>query len=265
MFLQAKPVIAADSVKIVINKKVNKLAYIKNGAVVKVFPVATGKTSGLTPEGNFKVVRKLVNPYYNKKKIPGGSSRNPLGVRWLGFDACGTSGGTYGIHGTNSPKSIGKYVSGGCIRMLNKDVIWLYDNTPLKTPVEIINKDWDLEQKPVNIQVNGTLLSVDDQSRPYMERNRVLVPCRLVAESMGCTVDWDPVNQLAVISRGGNMMSMEVNSGEINVNGRAVQTEVKPVLKNGKLFVWVRNLAETFGYNIAWKYSTYTVMLTNGG
>lgn len=206
-----------------------------------------------------------MNPYYNNKKIPGGSPRNPLGVRWLGFDARGTSGGTYGIHGTNSPMAIGKYVSGGCIRMLNKDVIWLYDNTPLKTPVEIINKDWDLEQKPVKIQVNGTVLSVDAQSRPYIEHDKVLVPCRLVAERIGCTVTWNAVNRTVVISRGNNTISVEVNSGEINVNGSAVQTEVKPVLKNGKLFIWVRNLAEPFGYDVAWKYSTYTVTLTNGG
>ncbi|MDJ0933218.1 MAG: L,D-transpeptidase [Breoghania sp.] len=45
----------------------------------------------------------------------------------------------YRIHGTNEPKSIGKAVSSGCIRMLNQDVIDLYDRVPLGSPVVVLN------------------------------------------------------------------------------------------------------------------------------
>ena len=51
-----------------------------------------------------------------------------LGERWLGFlNQPGANG--LGIHGTNEPSSIRKKYSNGCIRMLNKDVIELYDST----------------------------------------------------------------------------------------------------------------------------------------
>ena len=53
--------------------------------------------------------------------IPGGSPRNPLGVA-----AMTLSGGKYAIHGTNSPQSIGGFVSYGCIRMFNEDISDLY-------------------------------------------------------------------------------------------------------------------------------------------
>jgi lipoprotein-anchoring transpeptidase ErfK/SrfK len=53
--------------------------------------------------------------------IPSGSPRNPGGGR--GIDA---QPGQYAIHGTNSPGSIGSFVSHGCIHLFNADVMDLY-------------------------------------------------------------------------------------------------------------------------------------------
>lgn len=123
---------------IIVNKKTNQLAYYEKGKLVKVYPVATGKKRSYTPEGKFKIVNKIKNRPYYKLRIPGGDPRNPLGARWLGLNAGGRpKGDTYAIHGTNDPKSIGKYASAGCIRMYNKDVIELYNRVKLNTPVII--------------------------------------------------------------------------------------------------------------------------------
>lgn len=253
---------AADSVKIVINKKVNKLAYFKNGVAVKIFPVATGRSAGLTPEGSFKVVRKLVKPYYSKLKIPGGSPRNPLGARWLGLNACNTSGGTYGIHGTNNPKSIGRYASGGCIRMFNQDVIWLYENTPMNTPVDIINGDWNLEPKVPLVVIDGKQLALPPDFQAYMMKGTVLVPCRYTAESFGCTVTWDGRKQQVTIKKGANIMIATVNSKELSVNGESLFMNEAVAIRNGRLFLPVRGLAEALGYSIAWDDNSFTVKLT---
>ncbi|MGD6956386.1 L,D-transpeptidase [Rossellomorea aquimaris] len=123
---------------IIVNKESNQLAYIDDGKVQRTFPVATGKTTTLTPEGLFNVTVKAKNPYYRKKNIPGGDPRNPLGSRWIGFDAKGTDGRIYGIHGTNQPSSIGKYISNGCIRMHNKHVEFLFDQVPVGTKVLVV-------------------------------------------------------------------------------------------------------------------------------
>ena len=120
---------------LIVNKANNKLAYVKDGKVAEIIDVATGKTNDLTPEGLFTVVVKAKNPYYRKKDIPGGDPRNPLGSRWIGFDALGTDGRTYGVHGTNAPWSIGRYISNGCIRMENKNVERLYEKVPIGTKI----------------------------------------------------------------------------------------------------------------------------------
>ncbi|CAN7333692.1 L,D-transpeptidase [Rossellomorea sp. LjRoot5] len=123
---------------IIVNKETNQLAYVDNGKIQATFPVATGKTTALTPEGLFNVTVKAKDPYYRKKNIPGGDPRNPLGTRWIGFDAEGTDGRIYGIHGTNRPSSIGRYISNGCIRMHNKNVEYLFDKAPLGTKVLVV-------------------------------------------------------------------------------------------------------------------------------
>ncbi|WP_418792110.1 L,D-transpeptidase family protein [Phosphitispora sp. TUW77] len=244
-----------------INKKVNKLAFLKNDEVIRIFPVATGRQPDYTPEGNFKVVQKLVNPYYNKLKIPGGSPRNPLGVRWLGLDAKGTSGGTYGIHGTNNPGSIGRYISAGCIRMHNSDAIWLYDRTPLYTPVEIINREWDLEQLPVTLVLDGQPLSFASGSGAYLVNSRAMVPLRALAEKTGCKVDWHGDRQEAVVTGCGKTITFKVNSTVITAGGRTVKIDVPVKLKNNKVFVHVRAVGAVLGYQVSWEGKTRTVSL----
>jgi lipoprotein-anchoring transpeptidase ErfK/SrfK len=65
--------------------------------------------------------------------IPGGSPRNPMGVAALTL-----SGGEYAIHGTNVPRSVGGFVSYGCIRMFNEDVLDLYQRVRVGTQVMVV-------------------------------------------------------------------------------------------------------------------------------
>jgi lipoprotein-anchoring transpeptidase ErfK/SrfK len=132
---------AANQPFIIVNKAINKLAFIRNEKMEAVYPVATGVTTTLTPEGLFTVKVKAKNPYYRKKNIPGGAPNNPLGSRWIGFDANETDGRTYGIHGTNNPQSIGKYITQGCVRMHNLDVETLFEKVPIGTKVLIIRSN----------------------------------------------------------------------------------------------------------------------------
>jgi lipoprotein-anchoring transpeptidase ErfK/SrfK len=108
---------------IVINIRNHSLTLYHDGKFYKAYPVAVGKASTPTPKGIFRIKNKAVNP--------GG----PFGARWMGLTA---PGGSYGIHGTNNPASIGKNISNGCIRMHNKDVIELFQQVMVGTMVNII-------------------------------------------------------------------------------------------------------------------------------
>ncbi|WP_112181251.1 L,D-transpeptidase [Paraliobacillus zengyii] len=130
---------------IIVNKQSNQLAFVNEGKVQEIYPVATGATEELTPNGIHTIIVKAINPYYRKKDIPGGDPKNPLGSRWIGFNAKETDGRMYGIHGTNQPDSIGKRISAGCIRMINEHVEKLYDQVPIGTKVWILSSNEDFE------------------------------------------------------------------------------------------------------------------------
>lgn len=113
---------AASKQLIIVNTKYNKLSFYNNDKLVKTFNVASGKPSTPTPTGKTRVANKIVNRPYYSGGIPGGHPNNPLGNRWIGI----FGGGTYAIHGNNKESSIGKHVSGGCIRMHNAEIRWLF-------------------------------------------------------------------------------------------------------------------------------------------
>ena len=62
--------------------------------------------------------------------IAGGAANNPMGAAALTL-----RGGEYAIHGTNRPASIGGFVSYGCIRMYNRDIVELFSLVDIGTPV----------------------------------------------------------------------------------------------------------------------------------
>jgi lipoprotein-anchoring transpeptidase ErfK/SrfK len=70
------------------------------------------------------------------KGVPGGQ-KNPLGARALYLFADGGDTG-YRIHGTIEPETIGTDVSSGCIRMVNQDVIHLYQRALEGTKVVVL-------------------------------------------------------------------------------------------------------------------------------
>ena len=111
-----------DSLEIRIDTKRPILMLYRNGSLYKRYDVALGKPATPSPVGEWKIV--------DKQRNWGGG----FGTRWLGLNV---PWGTYGIHGTNRPDLIGKYVSNGCIRMRNADVEQLYELVPVGTPVII--------------------------------------------------------------------------------------------------------------------------------
>lgn len=89
---------------------------------VRVYPVAIGKPATPTPVGDWQVVEKA-------------KWGEGFGSRWMQISV---PWGTYGIHGTNKPWTIGDAVSGGCIRLFNDDVDELYQWVTVGTPVKVV-------------------------------------------------------------------------------------------------------------------------------
>lgn len=125
--------ISTAKFSLLVDKSLNALTLKSDEELVKMYRVSTGSPNNLTPAGTFFIVTKLVDPTW--RTLPPGNPENILGSRWMGFKEPYRE---YGIHGTTEPKSIGKHITNGCIRMLNQDVEELYAILPLGTEVTII-------------------------------------------------------------------------------------------------------------------------------
>ena len=109
--------------KLIIKIPDRVLELYDNGVLFKRYRVAVGKQATPTPIGEWNVVYK------------GWSPKEIMGTRWMGLDV---PWGSYGIHGTSAPWSIGNFASQGCIRMRNHDSEELYEWVPVGTPVDIV-------------------------------------------------------------------------------------------------------------------------------
>lgn len=131
---------------IVVKTKERRLYLILDEQHAIRYPVGVGKR-GKEWSGATRISGKYRNPAWappaDVKRdhphlpdvIEGGSPSNPMGVA-----AMTLAGGEYAIHGTNVPKSVGGFVSYGCVRMYNPDITDLFERVSVGTPVVVVSR-----------------------------------------------------------------------------------------------------------------------------
>jgi len=140
---------------IVINLAAMRLFYFpkaKAGEPQKVIthPVGIGRVEWKTPEGTTRVASKKENPAWiptpsiRKEHAKNGDPLpavvppgpdNPMGTHVLRL-----AWPSYAIHGTDKPPSIGLRGSHGCLRMYPEDIVQIYNDVPVGTPVRVVNQ-----------------------------------------------------------------------------------------------------------------------------
>ncbi len=137
---------------IVIVTRERALYYVLPGGKAERYGVGVGR-EGFQWSGVATIRRKAVWPEWRppkemierewklyKRRLPEvmkGGRDNPLGARAL-YLYQGNRDTLYRIHGTNDPTTIGRAVSSGCIRMLNEEIIELYEKVPIGTKVVVL-------------------------------------------------------------------------------------------------------------------------------
>ncbi len=126
-------------IRLVVKLSKRRVFVYRGKQTIASYPIAVGKPGWETPVGDYRVFNMEKNPIFKSFKsghiiYPGAD--NPLGVRWIGIWTDGKT--QLGFHGTNEPELIGQAVSHGCIRMRNKDVVALFDQVEIGTPVKVV-------------------------------------------------------------------------------------------------------------------------------
>ena len=136
---------------VVVNVAQRRLYLVQPGGRAMRYGVGVGREEALNFQGSAIIGRKAEWPSWTPTAtmiraipryaayaggMPGGID-NPLGARalYLYRDGQDTH---FRLHGTTEPETIGTAVSSGCIRLVNQDIIDLYDRVPVGAPVVVL-------------------------------------------------------------------------------------------------------------------------------
>ena len=128
---------------VIVDTQNTYLYYVLGGGQAIRYGIGVGR-EGFTWSGVKTVERKSEWPDWTPPpemiarspylpRFMAGGVTNPLGAR-----AMYLSGSFYRIHGTNAPSTIGSRATAGCIRMVNEDVIDLYDRVKVGAKVMVL-------------------------------------------------------------------------------------------------------------------------------
>ncbi len=208
---------------IVINLAALRLFHFKGDAkspMVSTYPVGVGTVERPSPMGQMYIERKMAQPTWyvpasiaadhRKKgdilpaKVPPGPL-NPLGEYALYLNK-----GNYLIHGTNKPASIGLRATNGCIRLYPEDIKRLFENTPVKTPVSIVNQPYLIGQR------DGTVYM--EVHKPFEESGtaeleKTFSKLRNIEKKSGRALDWNRIKEVIAEARGIPVPILEVLQG----------------------------------------------------
>ncbi len=226
---------------IVINLATMRLFQFKGDSQslsVSTYPLGVGTVERPSPIGQMYVARKAIRPTWHvpasiaedhrkkgdslpPKVLPG--PENPLGEYALYL-----SKPTYLIHGTNKPASIGLRATNGCIRLYPEDIKKLYESTPAKTPVRIVNQPYLLGQHNgvVYIEVHAP-----PEELEAVEFDKIYTKLRNIEKESGRTLDWSKVKKVLAEARG-----IPVPIFEISQEGEKESAKVIEIKHPEKLY-----------------------------
>ncbi len=177
--------------------KDQQVALVTDGKAFKTYKCSTSKFgigdrpgTYSTPVGNLRVASKIGagapsgSAFHGRERTgeivkPNAPGRDIIVSRILRLDGveaenCRTFDRGIYIHGTPEEVTIGRPASYGCVRMKSKDVIELFDQVPVGTPVKIVAGNLESAQKPV--QASTELAAAVSAGLPVRTAAPILTP-----------------------------------------------------------------------------------------
>ncbi len=96
----------------------------------------------------------------------------------------------------------------------------------------------------MNISAGGENKKITMDAVPFIQDGRIMIPLRYTAEAMNMKIDWLQDTATVMLKDEKNSIEIPIHSNTITVNNNKYTSDVKPILKNGRVYVSIGNLAE---------------------
>lgn len=120
-----------------------------------------------------------------------------------------------------------------------------------------------MAKNPLKVTINDEVVTFKEGA-PFIDaNNRILVPLRLMSETLGAEVKWDKATQTTTITQENKEVKLTIGEAKMLVNGEMQAMDTKPVLKDGNVYVPVKYIGEVFGTKVQWLPEENTLALSN--
>lgn len=100
----------------------------------------------------------------------------------------------------------------------------------------------------VNLFINGK--RVDLEQNIIIENGRVLVPYSLIAKDLGAVSNWDSSTKKVSVKIEGKLIEIKIGNKTAMINGKPVELDVPPMIRNDRTMIPLRFVAESLDYNV---------------
>ncbi|MFZ5627308.1 MAG: copper amine oxidase N-terminal domain-containing protein [Bacillota bacterium] len=125
-------------------------------------------------------------------------------------------------------------------------------------PIDTTPRDKSI---PISVRFsNGYIVFFPDQ-KPVLQKNRVMVPLRSVAEALKSAVEWNQQEQTITLHKDNTTIILKIGLNKMVINDKEQTIDVAPYLFNNRTMVPVRFICEALGYQISWDNAGKIVMI----
>jgi L,D-transpeptidase ErfK/SrfK len=229
-----------------------RAAYVfKSGSLQGRYPVAVGTAAWPTAQGQYTLRRKVVNPSWKPTKemvqreqikdeiVPPGKE-NPMGDRWMGWSLPG-----YGFHSTTKPRSVGRAISHGCVRLYPEAAHRMYEQVSEGMPIYSV-------YEPVLVgKLNGRyFLSLSPDI--YHKGLTTLPQVKARLKRVGLLPLVEEKELRRIIARAdGHPHRISGASEDLVVNGEVIRSKVRPTMVRRQWVVPLQDTVKALGGKVA--------------
>jgi C1A family cysteine protease len=134
----------------------------------------------------------------------------------------------------------------------------------ISKPVNLVAADSNAAEQ-INVLLDDRFITYDDDyGFPFAdENNRTLVPLRLTMEAFGAEVEWNPIENNALVIKDNITVTVPIGESFVYVNNTRVDNDTEAIALENRIYIPIRIVIEAFGAEVLWDEVNFRVVINS--
>lgn len=117
---------------------------------------------------------------------------------------------------------------------------------------------------PIGVRIDDIQVAYTKfAGQPFIDAaGRTQVPFRQTMETFGCTVSWEEQSNTAIATKDGVTVKVPIGQSYVYRNQQKIQNDTKAMIVDGRTYLPIRVVLESFGASVSWNEKTSTVVVS---